>query len=179
MLIKLIKLFQNDESLKNSMFIPWISTSQPCESLFRAARSITSTFSTVINFSIPDFMSRIDQIFYINSVINDLCDEYIFPREKKTYGKNVVLCSDEELNNIDINLIVNKAKEDAFNNIRELGIIQDKEIAENFDIKFQTEPNEEYFPNEEVDQEINDEVEDDLHENAEENINASENYLFK
>ena len=34
------------------LFCPWLLGSQPCEQAFRAARSMTGTFSTIINFSL-------------------------------------------------------------------------------------------------------------------------------
>lgn len=80
-LLEFIKTLQNADNLDSNMFIPSLLSSQPCEGLFRSARSITSTFSTVINFSIKDFMSRIDRISFINFVINDLQNVFIFPRE--------------------------------------------------------------------------------------------------
>ena len=35
----------------NNHFLPWLLGSQACEQIFRAARSMTLTFSTLINFS--------------------------------------------------------------------------------------------------------------------------------
>ena len=40
-------------------FLPWLLGSQPCESTFRAARSMTGTFSTVVNFSLLGFLQRL------------------------------------------------------------------------------------------------------------------------
>lgn len=39
-------------------FYPWLLGSQICESWFRAARSMTSTFSTIINFTSKEFIGR-------------------------------------------------------------------------------------------------------------------------
>ena len=40
-------------------FLPWLLGSQPCESTFRAARSMTGTFSTIVNFSLLGFLQRL------------------------------------------------------------------------------------------------------------------------
>lgn len=84
-LIKLITLFKdNSETLMPEMFCPTIFSSQMCEKLFRTARSMTSTYSTVINFSIKDLINRIDRIRQINSITNDLSGEYLnFPEKTK------------------------------------------------------------------------------------------------
>ena len=47
-------------NLKNErqpeLFLPWLYSSQPCESFFKAARSFTPTESTQINFTLKDLL---------------------------------------------------------------------------------------------------------------------------
>ena len=43
-------------------FLPWLLGSQPCESTFRAARSMTGTFSTIVNFSLLGFLQRLHRL---------------------------------------------------------------------------------------------------------------------
>lgn len=43
-------------------FLPWKLGSQSCESIFRAARSLSSTFSTMINFDMLGLLQRIHRI---------------------------------------------------------------------------------------------------------------------
>ena len=79
------------------------SSSQTCEKLFRAARSMPSTFSTVINFSIKDLMHRIDRIGAINSIKNDLCEIFSFPGdEKKGLGKTMARYNESDFLEINI-----------------------------------------------------------------------------
>lgn len=40
------------------MFDPWHFNSQLCEKLFRATRSLTSTFPTVVNFSTYEIIGK-------------------------------------------------------------------------------------------------------------------------
>lgn len=53
------------------LFLPWLYSSQPCEKFFRAARSMTSTFSTVVNFSLLDILRRGDRLQFINDVVSE------------------------------------------------------------------------------------------------------------
>jgi len=66
--ICLIHLFHNNQELKAEMFVPWLLNSQPCEKLFRSARSLTSTFSTVIHFSMYDLIHRLHRIEMLNII---------------------------------------------------------------------------------------------------------------
>ena len=43
----------------NYHYLPWLLGSQACEQTFRAARSMTDTFSTIINFSMLGFLRRL------------------------------------------------------------------------------------------------------------------------
>ena len=43
-------------------FLPWLLGSQPCEKAFRAVRSMTSTFSTMINFSMLGLLNRLHRL---------------------------------------------------------------------------------------------------------------------
>ena len=139
MLIKLITIFRSNKDLTSDMFCPWVFNSQQCESLFRAARSMTSTFSTVINFSIKDFLNRIDRISFINYVVNDLKDSYVFPREnKRNISTNFYKLTEEELEKVNIKETVNRALDNAFQEIKELGIVVDIGVGSGLDIKFTT-----------------------------------------
>ena len=46
----------------NQYFLPWLLGSQACEKTFRAAQSMTSTFSTIINFSMLEFLHRLHRL---------------------------------------------------------------------------------------------------------------------
>ena len=43
-------------------FIPWLLGSQCCEKVFRAARSMSGTFSTIINFGLLGLIRRINRL---------------------------------------------------------------------------------------------------------------------
>ncbi|CAG9814589.1 unnamed protein product [Phaedon cochleariae] len=67
-LILVIKKMYNDNP---SEFCPWIMSSQPCEKIFRSIRSMTSTFSTVTNYSMLDILGRLTRIQAINEITCD------------------------------------------------------------------------------------------------------------
>lgn len=79
-MIRLVKSFnKNSEILKCDMFIPWHFNSQPpCEKLFWATRSLTFTFSTVvnskINYCIYEIINCLHRIEILNTVKNDLSE---------------------------------------------------------------------------------------------------------
>jgi len=58
------------------MFIPWHFSSQACEELFRTTRSMTSTFSTVVNFTMKDILQRLTRIELLNMIQNDLHENH-------------------------------------------------------------------------------------------------------
>ena len=47
---------------ENQCFVPWVLGSQSCEKIFRAARSMSSTFSTVINFAMLGVLRRLHRL---------------------------------------------------------------------------------------------------------------------
>jgi hypothetical protein len=73
--------FRDKPLLTNEIFHPYLFGSQPCEKMFRTTTSMTSTLSTVVNYSIK--MRRLDRIKRINSILHDLKEVFTFPREVK------------------------------------------------------------------------------------------------
>lgn len=59
----------------------WMGGSQGCEQVFRLLRSMTPTFSTIINFSLKGISERIHKLNYLASI--EACDDIIFPRVKR------------------------------------------------------------------------------------------------
>lgn len=59
----------------------WKTGSQGCESLFRLARSMTSTFSTIVNFSMKGILERMHKLNFLSSI--ESSDDIEFPRLQK------------------------------------------------------------------------------------------------
>nr|CAI5829152.1 unnamed protein product [Callosobruchus analis] len=106
-LIKLILSFRNrGNELKPEMMCLSVFSSQSCEKLFRSARSLTSTFSTAINFSIKGLLQRIDRIKTINDTLCDLSDIFVFPREANKREREFHTPTLDELLNLDIEQVI-------------------------------------------------------------------------
>ncbi|KAE8752335.1 hypothetical protein FOCC_FOCC000807 [Frankliniella occidentalis] len=82
-LIQNIVKFREEKSLQ--LFQPWLFSSQPCERLFRSARSLTSTYSTVANFSILEMLHTLQRIEYLTNASLYLRDRYNFPRHVRAF----------------------------------------------------------------------------------------------
>ncbi|CAG9822811.1 unnamed protein product [Phaedon cochleariae] len=115
-----------------SSFLPWYFSSQPCEKIFRQTRSMTSTFSTIVNFSLTDILGRLSRIQTLNEISTDLGSTYCFPKEQNIkLGKSNLLTlwtgsmpAQEEISKI-LEKASEKAKDDANNDAKKLGIIAD------------------------------------------------------
>ncbi len=65
---------------QQDLFLPFLWGSQPCEAYFRDARSLTSTRSTVVNFSTLEFLRRQGRIELQSYVANEVGGEFSFVR---------------------------------------------------------------------------------------------------
>ncbi len=59
----------------------WMSGSQSCEQLFRILRSMTPTFSTIVNFSLKGILEKVHKLQFLSSSESD--DTIVFPRVKR------------------------------------------------------------------------------------------------
>jgi len=74
-----------DHVKSNDCFLPWLLGSQCCEALFRAARSMSSIFSTTINFGMLGLLCRIHRLHIQLALQMDSSEEIhvSFPRLAK------------------------------------------------------------------------------------------------
>lgn len=68
----LILLIEKLRESNQSSFTPWLCSSQPCEKIFRQIRSMTSTFSTVVNFNLLGILRRLNRLQILNEISTDL-----------------------------------------------------------------------------------------------------------
>ena len=91
----------------------WLTGSQGCESLFRLARSMTSTFSTIVNFSMKGIMERMHKLNFLSSI--ESSDDITFPRLQK----RLLQCKEETEQTFElfphdqINTLIYRAKAEA------------------------------------------------------------------
>ena len=70
-----------------SNFVPWMLGSQSCEQMFRTVRSMSSTFSTVLNFSVLGLLRRLHRLDIQLAIQANLSDTIKFPRLEKHSSK--------------------------------------------------------------------------------------------
>ncbi|KAK3926414.1 Endopolyphosphatase [Frankliniella fusca] len=78
-----IILMKFRDNLSPQFYLPSLFSSQACESFFRLARSMTSTESTVINFSMKEFLSKVRRVDMLHHCVSKLSDKLEFPRDKR------------------------------------------------------------------------------------------------
>nr|CAI5842637.1 unnamed protein product [Callosobruchus analis] len=167
-LIKLILSFRNrGNELKPEMMCLSVFSSQSCEKLFRSARSLTSTFSTVTNFSIKGLLQRIDRIKTINDTLSDLSDIFVFLREANKREREFYTPTLDELLNLDIEQVIMNCLSQAILTAKELGIEPTDEDWKNIKLlpRFET-----------VTKKVSTEYYQDSEENSEEEIDKGTIY---
>ena len=113
----------------NRSFYPWMLGSQCCEKMFRAARSMSSVFSTVINFGMLGLLQRIHRL-HIQSILESESEETTIKyhhaeSHKKKDGHSCANLQHLHIHSItlqDISKTVEKACEMAKETINKLGM---------------------------------------------------------
>lgn len=114
-------LLRLKEMNRPELFLPHLICSQPCESLFRQVRSMTTTHSTVVNFSVKEFLDRVNRIQLQNSITLELSESFVFPRLATNFQKSASI----DLPSIyEITITIEHSKKQAFRDAMELGLIQ-------------------------------------------------------
>lgn len=80
MILLIMQLRDNDLS---DFFKLNLMDSQPCESFFRRIRSLTTTNSTVVTFSLKEMLGRINRITLQYDIANDSNTGFVYSRKKK------------------------------------------------------------------------------------------------
>ena len=111
-------------------FLPWLLGSQPCESTFRAARSITGTFSTIVNFSLLGFLQRLHRLqIQLQLELESFETGITYPRVEKHLTKighkedAAEKVSLSDVSDDDITATIKEAKEEAVKTIKDLGMV--------------------------------------------------------
>lgn len=84
---------------KSELFKPFLYDSQPCESLFRQLRSLSTVYSTVVNCTVKEAVSRVSKIQLQNQIIHLTSNNFQYPRFDKTkfVKSNEMLPSPDEI----------------------------------------------------------------------------------
>lgn len=130
----LIKLIVHLKTInKPELFLPELYGSQQCESTFRQFRSLSSTYSTVINCTLKEAASRLSKIQLQNEIMHTTSEHYVYPRlnaQHKEYHYNQF-----ELPSVDeIHTEIQNCQKDAFAVAHKFGLIG-KQCAKHIECK--------------------------------------------
>ncbi|CAF2007754.1 unnamed protein product [Rotaria magnacalcarata] len=126
-LLYLVLLVKQQQLPKQALINIHLFNSQPCESLFRDARALSSTFSTNINFTVKNFIGRAQKLSILNQMKynqseNDLC----FPIHHKQKHEHSSTSIDQlnEIDRLDIQQLISNAYDQA------IDIVQHSKICD-------------------------------------------------
>lgn len=97
----LLFMIQCRELGKPELFLVDLTGSQDCESSFRALRSMSSTFYTVVNFDVKEVLERAKRIQATARIMKNVQDfEFARNERKKKSFVPDVLLNDDEINEV-------------------------------------------------------------------------------
>lgn len=159
-LINVIQTFR--EKNMEHLFLPHLMTSQPCESTFRAIRSISSTYSTQVNASMLEIMHRLKRIQLQGDIAStDDMKEIHFPnlnnRSEIQNCSSTPITQQKLPQNSEIIQTINQAREDSGSELSSIGIhLNDEELQFKCMIRFEKDEilDDDDFYDEEISSEI-------------------------
>lgn len=127
-LLYLIVLVKEKQLPKEALNI-YLFNSQSCESMFRNTRALSGAFSTIINFTVSDFLRRSQKLSILNQIkheqINNNNERYLqFPvHHKHKKDDNLVIEQKlDEVYDLNIEKIIANSYEMAIGLLRQLNI---------------------------------------------------------
>ncbi|CAF1584732.1 unnamed protein product, partial [Adineta ricciae] len=124
----LILLVQEKQLPKQALINIHLFSSQPCEAIFRDARSLSGTFSSTINFTVKDFIRRSKKLSILNQIKNNsLQKELSFPTHyKREHAQSLAtsLSSLDAIDTLDIVQIISIAYDEAIDLVEHSQILE-------------------------------------------------------
>ena len=126
-LLTLVISMQTILSSDNKNFLPWLLGSQCCEKVFRAARSMSSVFSTIINFNMLGLLQRFHRLHIQTALESESNETTIkYPHVEGHKKKDGHSCTNihgiHSLSLDDVEKSVEQACEKAKETVTELGM---------------------------------------------------------
>lgn len=125
-LLKLVRLCRDVYS--DEIFLIFLMNSQICEKFFRQLRSMTSTYSTVINFSALEILEKIQKIQIQEEIMHELKDEFEFRKNLHNNLKHPQISSEKMPSDIELQVAIDKAFNDASIFATKLGIWLEEDV---------------------------------------------------
>lgn len=136
-LLYLILLVQQKQLPPQSLHIHTFS-SQACESIFRNARALSGVYSTIVNFTVHDFLRRAQRLSLLDDIkLRHLNDKSINKLEFPVHHKHrhdhqsLHTLSQREVDLIDVDRIISEAYDiaiDMLNGLHILNLLNDKNV---------------------------------------------------
>ncbi|CAF4541163.1 unnamed protein product, partial [Didymodactylos carnosus] len=156
-----IVLLVLDQQLPRHALNIYLFSSQSCESIFRDARALTGTFSSITNFSVKQFIKKAEKISILNSIKsqeersnnnNDYSIRFPIHHKNRSFDQlNSSKCSDDDINKLtlekieiiifnaynDMKILINKLKmsklieQNNIKDINELSLFVNEYFANN------------------------------------------------
>lgn len=120
-LLYLVLLVKQQHLPKQTLMNIHLFNSQPCESLFRDARSFSSVSSTMVNFSIKDFIRRSQKISILNQMKYHQAEKDLsFPIHHKHRREHSLTSVHEldEIDKLDISQLISNAYDQAIDIVK-------------------------------------------------------------
>ena len=133
-LILLLMILRSNSSAEECYYCPWLLGSQPCEKAFQAARSMTPTFSTIINFNVLGLLRRLHKLqIQIELESQSSSSGIIYPQQSNQRGDVSNGHSVKGITDFEIENAVKSALERAKKCMEELGMKDLLLSTENWD----------------------------------------------
>ncbi|CAF4248228.1 unnamed protein product, partial [Adineta steineri] len=120
-LLYLVLLVKQQHLPKQALINIHLFNSQGCESLFRDARSLSSTFSTTVNFTVKNFIRRSQKLSILNQMkYNQNEKDLSFPIHHKQKREHSLVSSHQldEIDTLDIEQIIAHAYDQAIHIVK-------------------------------------------------------------
>jgi hypothetical protein len=122
----LVLLVQQKQVPTQALLNLSLFSSQPCESIFRDARSLSGPFSTMVNFTVNGFIRRSRKLAILNRLKFDRTEtDLVFPIHHKHRNDDSSVSMDqiEEIDELDVKQVVFSAYNEALEMISGTGIL--------------------------------------------------------
>lgn len=115
-----LAMLVSEGHLPNEALDIWLQNSQTCESTFRSARSISSTFSSGVNFTVSQFLNRINKLLALQRTKDNANENRLrFPRHHKL-GAATSVTSNPSNTTIPSNATIEETAEKAYKFVTDL-----------------------------------------------------------
>ncbi|CAM2723300.1 unnamed protein product [Rotaria socialis] len=108
-LLYLVLLVKQKKLPKQALVNIHLFSSQPCESIFRDARSLSGSFSTMVNFTVNNFIRRAQKLSILNQIKYNQSKNYLsFPVHHKHKQDDPLIYTDrlDEISTLNVEQII-------------------------------------------------------------------------